>query len=85
MGLLHRIVGRRRRPGPRSVVGHCRREIRARHRLRRIPFIGLPQAAIRGKAPQRAQQGVQHLPHIAPWPSGSQTSIMRYHEVHAAM
>ena len=37
----------------------------ARHRLRCIPFIGVPRAAIRDRPPQRAQQGAQHLPHTA--------------------
>ena len=36
-----------------------------RHRLRRIPLIGVPRAAIRDKPPHRAQQEVQHLPHMA--------------------
>ena len=43
----------------------------ARHRLRRIPFIGMPRAAIRDRPPQRAQPGVLHLPHDGP---SSQTS-----------
>ena len=51
----------------------------ARHRLRRIPFIGVPRAAIRDRPPQRAQQGVQHLPHMA-----QLADFMRY-QVHAAI
>ena len=36
----------------------------ARHRLQRIPFIGVPWAVIRDRQPQRAHQGVQHLPRM---------------------
>ena len=46
----------------------------ARHRLRRIPFIGVPWAAIRDRPPPRVQQGVQHLPHMA-----QLADFMRYH------
>ena len=37
----------------------------ARHRLRRIPFIGVPRAAIRARQPHRVHQGAQHMPQMA--------------------
>ena len=39
--------------------------IAARHRLRRIPFIGVPRAAIRARQPHRVHQGAQHMPQMA--------------------
>jgi len=37
----------------------------ARHRLRRIPFIGVPRAAIRARQPFRAPQEARHMPQMA--------------------
>jgi hypothetical protein len=37
----------------------------ARHRLRRIPFIGVPREAIRARPPYRAQHEPQYLPQMA--------------------
>ena len=41
--------------------------------------IGVPRAAVRDRPPQRVQQGVQHLPHMA-----QLADFMRY-QVHAAI
>ena len=37
----------------------------ARHRLRRIPFIGVPRAAIRARQPLGAPQEARHMPQMA--------------------
>ena len=37
----------------------------ARHRLRRIPFIGVPRAAVRARQPFRAPQEARHMPQMA--------------------
>ena len=37
----------------------------ARHRLRRIPLIGVPRAAIRARQPPQAPQEGRHMPQMA--------------------
>ena len=37
----------------------------ARHRLRRIPLIGVPRAAIRARQPLQAPQEARHMPQMA--------------------
>ena len=37
----------------------------ARHRLRRIPLIGVPRAAIRARQPLVAPQAARHMPQMA--------------------
>ena len=78
---------------PRSRISQPRRSLSvviaremARHRRRRIPFIGVPRAAIRDWPPQRVQQGVHHLPRTHGLQLAvSLTSIYMRYQVHTTI